>query len=246
MYQLEICCYNPASAAIAQKAGAHRVELCADPTDGGTTPSFNTIKLVRKRLDISLYTIIRSRGGDFLFSEEEYEIMLHDVILCKELGCDGVVIGILEPEGRVDKSKSARLVEAAYPMGVTFHRAFDWTANPFEALEDIIEIGCERILTSGQQPTAIQGSSLIAELVKQSAGRISIMPGSGIRASNIQDVVRETGVSELHSSARLQVKSNMAYLNKDMLEEPTTVMADENEIVSMLHQLKNLDKMQHS
>ena len=169
---LEVCCYNLHSALIAQEAGAHRVELCADPGDGGTTPSYSLIKTARKKLNIALYPIIRTRGGDFLFSDEEFDVMIHDVIACKKIGCDGVVIGILQTDGTVDKSKCRQLVEAAYPLGVTFHRAFDWAINPFEALEDIIDIGCERILTSGQQPTAIQGAPLIADLVKQSADRI--------------------------------------------------------------------------
>jgi len=234
---LEICCYNLHSALIAQEAGAHRVELCADPGDGGTTPSYSLIKAARKKLNIALYPIIRTRGGDFLFSDEEFEVMLHDVIACKKIGCDGVVIGILQPDGTVDKSKCRELVEAAYPLGVTFHRAFDWAVNPFEALEDIIDIGCERILTSGQQPTAIQGASLIADLVKQSADRIIIMPGSGIRASNIADVAKDTGATEFHSSARINIKTGMAYLNTAMQEEQVTVMADRHEIENMLKQI---------
>ena len=234
---LEICCYNLHSALIAQEAGAHRVELCADPGDGGTTPSYSLIKTARKKLNIALYPIIRTRGGDFLFSDEEFEVMLHDVIACKKIGCDGVVIGILQTDGTVDKSKCRQLVEAAYPLGVTFHRAFDWAINPFEALEDIIDIGCERILTSGQQPTAIQGAPLIADLVKQSADRIIIMPGSGIRASNIADVAKDTGATEFHSSARINIKTSMAYLNTAMQEEQVTVMADRHEIENMLKQI---------
>jgi len=232
---LEICCYNLPSALIAQEAGAHRVELCADPSDGGTTPSFSLIKIARKKLNIALYPIIRARGGDFLFSDEEFEVMLHDVLMCKELGCDGVVIGILKADGSIDKKKCSRLVEAAYPLGVTFHRAFDWAVNPFEALEDIIDIGCERILTSGQQPTAMQGVSLIFDLVRQAEDRIIIMPGSGIRASNIADIAKKTDASEFHSSARIKIKTEMLYLNVSMQEEQFTVMADRNEIEGMLN-----------
>ncbi len=128
-------------------------------------------------------------------------------------------------------------------MGVTFHRAFDWTVNPFEAMEDIIDIGCERILTSGQQPIAIEGASLIADLVKQAAGRISIMPGSGIRASNIADVAKQTGATEFHSSARIKIKTEMLYLNEAMQEEQTTVMADRNEIEGMLSGLGSVGFM---
>src|SRR5580700_3364662 len=161
---LEICCHNLNSALIAANAGADRVELCADPGSGGTTPGIGLIKSVRKKIDIELYPIIRISGGDFLFTEEEFDLMLHEVVACKSAGCDGVVFGMLLPDGRVDKIHSSRLVEKAYPMGVCFHRAFDWTVNPFEAMEDIIEIGCERILTSGQQPKAILGAPLIKDL----------------------------------------------------------------------------------
>jgi len=236
---LEICCYNLSSAVIAQTAGAQRVELCADPADGGTTPSYSLIKTARKKLNILLYPIIRARGGDFLFSDEEFEVMLHDVVTCKKLGCDGVVIGILNADGTIDKEKCSRLVESAYPLGVTFHRAFDWAINPFEALEDIIGIGCERILTSGQQPLAIQGAPLIADLVKQAEDRIIIMPGSGIRASNIADIAKQTLATEFHSSARTKTKTEMQYLNTAMQEEQFTVMADRGEIEKMVGALKD-------
>src|SRR5712672_2347019 len=155
--KLEICCYNLYSAVVAADAGADRIELCADPASGGTTPGIGLIKTVRKKMDIEIWPIIRIRGGDFLFDEEEIDVMMQEVSACKSAGCEGVVIGMLLPDGRVDKIHSSLLVEKAYPMCVCFHRAFDWTRNPFEALEDIISIGCERILTSGQQPVAILG-----------------------------------------------------------------------------------------
>ena len=180
--------FNLESAIIAADAGADRVELCADPASGGTTPGIGMIKTVRRKIGIDLWPIVRIRGGDFLFSDEEFDVMLHEVDACRNAGCEGVVIGMLTPDGRVDKIHSGRLVEKAYPMGVCFHRAFDWTRNPFESLEDIIDIGCERILTSGQQPTAMLGATLIRDLVLQSAGRIQIMPGSGVRAANISDL----------------------------------------------------------
>jgi copper homeostasis protein len=236
--QLEICCFNLDSALIASDAGADRVELCADPSSGGTTPGIGLIKTVRKKIGIEVWPIIRIRGGDFLFSEDEFDVMLHEVIACKSAGCEGVVIGMLMPDGRVDKVHSGRLVEKAYPMAVCFHRAFDWTRNPFEAMEDIIEIGCERILSSGQQPTAILGASLLKDLIRQSDGRIQIMPGSGVRASNIADLKRETGATAFHSSARISRKSSMEFVQPMMNEEQSTVMADRHEIEQMLIQLE--------
>ena len=234
---LEICCFNLESAIIAADSGANRVELCADPSGGGTTPGIGLIKAVRKKISIELYPIIRIRGGDFLFSEEEFDVMLHDVELCKTAGCDGVVVGMLLSDGRVDKVHSSILVEKAYPMGITFHRAFDWTRNPFESLEDIIDIGCERILTSGHQPTAMLGLPLIKELVEQAADRIIIMPGSGVRASNIADLRSETGAFEFHSSARIRKKSAMNFVHPFMQEEQGSVLADRHEIEQMLIQL---------
>ncbi len=235
---LEICCYNLESAIISSKAGADRIELCADASAGGTTPGIGLIKLVRKKTDIELYPIIRIRGGDFLFSEEEFDVMMHDVEACKSAGCDGIVFGMLLTDGRVDKINSSRIVEKAYPMGVTFHRAFDWTRNPFEALEEIIAIGYERILTSGQQPTAMLGASLIKDLISQAAGRIQIMPGSGIRAGNILDLKNETGATEFHSSARKLRKSSMEFIQPLMLEDQSTEMADKEEIEKMIALLK--------
>jgi copper homeostasis protein len=235
---LEICCYNLDSAVTAAEAGADRVELCADPGAGGTTPGLGLIKTVRNKINIELYPIIRVRGGDFLFSDDEFNIMLHDVETCKSAGCDGVVIGMLSPEGRVDKTHASRLMEKAFPMGVCFHRAFDWTRNPFEALEDIIDIGCERILTSGQQPTAILGVHLIRDLILQADGRIEIMPGSGVRASNITDLKNETGATQFHSSARIFKKSSMDYVQPFMTEDLSTIVADRQEIEGMVNRLR--------
>ena len=234
---LEICCYNLESALIAADAGADRVELCADPAAGGTTPGIGLIKTVRRKINIELYPIIRIRGGDFLFSDEEFDVMLHEVDACKSAGCEGVVIGMLLHDGRVDKIHSSRLVEKAYPMGVCFHRAFDWTVNPFEALEDIIEIGCERILTSGQQPKAILGAPLIKDLVVQAEGRIQIMPGSGVRSANITDLKNETGATHFHSSARTLKKSSMEFVPPFMNEDQSTVIADRQEIEQMVQRL---------
>jgi copper homeostasis protein len=241
-HRLEICSYNLQSALIAQEAGAYRVELCADPADGGTTPSAGLIRTARERLQIQLYPIIRPRGGDFLYTDDEYDITVKDIALCKEIGCDGVVIGLLKTDGSVDKKRTAKLAELAYPMGVTFHRAFDRAANPFEALEDIIAAGCERILTSGQRPTAEEGAGLIGELIRQADERIVIMPGSGVRGSNILQLAKLTEAVEFHTSARLLVESGMQFINGSMDEVLTMIVADRRDIDLMLEHLKTLER----
>ena len=240
--RLEICCFNLPSALIAQETGAHRVELCASPEEGGTTPAPGTIRMVRELLSIDVYPIIRPRGGDFLYTEEEYQVMARDLQFCREAGCNGVVIGMLKSDGSIDKDRCARLVELAYPMGVTFHRAFDWAANPFEALEDIISIGCERILTSGQRPTAPEGADLLKDLVRQADERIIIMPGSGIRAANLAALASHTEASEFHSSARVRQVSKMEFVNTSMMEELSYMLADRKEIEGMLAVLKENQK----
>jgi copper homeostasis protein len=239
-HRLEICAFNLSSALIAQRAGADRIELCAGPEEGGVTPSAGLIRTARELLKISLYPIIRPREGDFLYSEEEFRIMLRDVDYCKQLGCNGVVIGLLQADGSVDQRRTARLVETAYPLGVTFHRAFDRAANPFEALEDIIRTGCERILTSGQRPVAMEGASLLNELVREADDRIVIMPGSGVRSANIAELAEKTGAVEFHTSARVVQPSGMEFVNGGMQEELTVTMAGEEEIRKIKEQLAAL------
>jgi copper homeostasis protein len=239
-YRLEICAFNLPSALIAQQAGADRIEFCAGPGDGGTTPSAGLIRTAREQLRIALYPIIRPRGGDFLFSDEEFRVMMRDIDYCKQVGCNGVVIGMLLADGSVDMARCSRLVEAAYPLGVTFHRAFDWAANPFEAMESIIQIGCERILTSGQRPTAEEGSALIDQLIREADDRIIIMPGSGVRSANIVKLAEATGASEFHSSARVLQASAMDFVNVAMKEDQGVVMAAEEEIKKMKEALVNL------
>lgn len=236
-YRLEICAFNLPSALIAQQAGADRVELCAGPEEGGTTPSPGVIRAARAHLRIALYPIIRPRGGDFLYSDEEFRVMLQDIDYCKHAGCNGVVIGMLHADGSVDTARCARLVESAYPLGVTFHRAFDWASNPFEAMETIIRLGCERILTSGGRPTAEEGAELIDQLVRAAGERIVIMPGSGVRASNIVRLAEQTGASEFHTSARVLKASGMAYVNPAMKDSQDRVMADPDEIRKIKEQL---------
>jgi copper homeostasis protein len=236
-YRLEICAFNLASALIAQQAGADRVELCAGPEEGGTTPSPGTITLAREHLKIPLYPIIRPRGGDFLYSDEEFRVILRDIEFCKRAGCNGVVFGILRADGSVDVPRCARLVEIAYPMGVTFHRAFDWASNPFQAMETIIGLGFERILTSGQRPTAEEGAELIDQLIREADERIIIMPGSGVRASNIVALAEKTGASEFHTSARVLKASAMTHVNAGMKESQSVVLAGIEEIKKIKEQL---------
>jgi copper homeostasis protein len=237
--KLEIIGFTIESCIKAQQAGANRIELCDNPSEGGTTPSYGFINAARKKLSIELYIMIRPRGGDFLYSEEEFNIMKADIALCKQAGCDGIVIGILNSDGTIDKKRNDELVEYAYPLGVTFHRAFDRAKDPFQSLEDIVEIGCERILTSGQQKKAIEGISLIKDLVQQSGERIIIMPGSGVNTENIIHIAESTGATEFHSSASLYSNSKMKYLGKIPDEKMVQITVDSSEVTKMALLLKN-------
>ncbi len=202
-FLLEICAFNVASCIVAERAGAGRIELCAEAPLGGTTPSLETIRQAKEQVSIPIYPMIRPRGGDFLYSREEIGIMKQDIASCWALGCEGIATGVQLPDGSIDTELLKRIVEWAYPMKVTCHRVFDRTPDPFKALEDVIACGCERILTSGQKNTAIEATSLIAELVDAGGGRIIIMPGSGVRSSNIRQLVSETHAFEFHTSARI-------------------------------------------
>jgi len=212
-YKIEICANSVASCIEAQKGGAYRVELCAAIPEGGTTPSYGAMTLAREMLDIKLHVIIRPRGGDFLYSTLEQQIMLKEIEMARSIGVDGIVIGCLTAQGEVDMVRNRELIDAAGDMSVTFHRAFDMCRDPFESLERIIELGCSHLLTSGQQPTAEQGIPLLKQLVEQANNRIVVMPGCGITANNIAKIVQETGVCELHLSARSAIDSAMQYRN---------------------------------
>lgn len=237
-FTLEIIAFNIESCRLAQAAGAHRIELCDNPGEGGTTPSSGFIKQARAILNIQLYCMIRPRGGDFFYNDDEFEIMKSDVLAAKQLGCDGVVIGLLNKDGSVDTKRCKKLVELAYPMGVTFQRAFDRVNDPFKALEDVIETGCERILTSGLVPNCLDGAPLIAQLMKQANSRISIMAGSGLRSSNVLDIAKITGISEFHTSARIFVDSSMEFTAPAMEEALSCVMVDANEVTAISSLLK--------
>lgn len=230
---LEIAVFNLESAIVAEKAGADRIELCENPNDGGTTPSYGTLKIAKEKIKIPVFPIIRPRGGDFLYSETEFEIMQKDISLCKELGFEGVVIGLLLADGSIDEIRTKALVHLAYPMEVTFHRAFDRAINPLASLETIIRCGCQRILSSGQTPNAWDGKELIKQLIEQAQDRIIIMPGSGIRSDNINEMVAFTGAIEMHSSARKSTLSQMIFLQNSMNEKLENIQVDADEIRKM-------------
>ena len=208
----------------AVEGGAHRIELCANLAEGGTTPSYGHIRQCREEFEVPICPIIRPRGGDFLYNDSEFSIIKNDVLYCKELMCDGVVLGLLQKDGRIDIKRTAKLVELAYPMPVVFHRAFDRCLDPFEALEQLIEIGVERILTSGQKPTAPEGVSLIRDLQKQADNRITILVGSGVRPDNIKWLAEQTGCVEFHSSLRKTISSPMEFVHPAFANDPESYL----------------------
>jgi copper homeostasis protein len=244
-FKLEICSGSVESAINAQLGGADRVELCDNLYEGGTTPSYGAISSARDSLTIGLHVIIRPRGGDFLYSDQEYDIMRRDIDICGELGVDGVVIGILMSDGSIDVERTARLVELASPLAVTFHRAFDVCNNPMRGLEDIIETGASRILTSGQKNTVPEGASLIRQLAEKAGNRIIIMPGSGLDETNIAKMAGITGATEFHLTARRDVKSEMIFRRADIpmggmpqIPEFSRKVADPQRIINIINTLK--------
>jgi copper homeostasis protein len=212
--KLEVCVDSVESAIAAQAGGAARVELCDNLFEGGTTPSAGMIAVARRNISIGLHVIIRPRGGDFLFSLPEFEIMKHDIAVAKQLGADGVVIGILERNGTVDVGRTGELIMLARPLRVTFHRAFDMTRDPHAALETLISLGVERVLTSGQQATVPEGIALIADLVRQAGERIIVMPGGGITLENVATVAVHSSAREIHLGDLLSVPSVMEFRNE--------------------------------
>jgi copper homeostasis protein len=210
----EVVVYNIASALGAQAGGADRIELCDNPGEGGTTPSAGVVEVVRQHLNLDVFAMLRPRGGDFCYSSYEYHAMKRDLSQFQKLSIDGVVLGILLPDGTLDKKRCGELIARARPLKVTCHRAFDMTRDPRQALEDCIEIGFDRILTSGQKPQAIEGVDLIRELIEQAAGRISIMPGSGVNENTVAQIISKTGAQEIHFSAMGSEPSKMVYKNQ--------------------------------
>lgn len=208
---LEICTDSVISCREAEKGGAARVELCANLFAGGTTPSAGTILLSRQAITIPLHILIRPRGGDFYYSAEEYAVMKQDILIAKNMGADGVVIGMLKPDGSIDLERVAELIRLARPMQITFHRAFDVAKAPLHSLNQLIYLGVDRLLTSGQEKSALEGSELIHKLISTAQNKIIVMPGGGITERNIQRIKRETGAKEFHLSARKSLESGMHY-----------------------------------
>jgi len=239
---IEICANSAQSCVEAEKGGAKRVELCAGIPEGGTTPSYGEIKTAQSLTSsIDINIIIRPRGGDFLYTKAEVQSMLYDIEMAKERNVNGVVFGCLTPKGDIDTEMLKLLVDAAKPLSVTFHRAFDVCRDPFLALEQIIEAGCDRILTSGQEANAVKGIPLLTELVKRADNRIIIMPGCGVREDNIAQIESATGATEFHTSARSIVHSKMEYRKENVpmgssvvTSEFETVETDSNKVAAYL------------
>lgn len=211
MIRVEICVDSVEGVVAADRGGADRVELCANLFEGGTTPSGGTIRLARQQAGLGLQVMIRPRGGDFLYSDLEFAVMREDIRMARELGADGVVFGLLTPDGKVDRDRTAALIEQARPLNVTFHRAFDVCRDPEAALETLVELGVDRVLTSGQEATCLEGLALLAALNRQAAGRITVLAGGGLTPRNVAHIVEATGVTEVHLSARTAVESGMTF-----------------------------------
>lgn len=210
-YLIEVCAANIQSAIAAQEGGADRIELCDNLYEGGTTPSYACIQTVVENLKIDVMVMIRPRGGDFCYSDLEIDMMKKDIQICKDLGVFGVVFGVILPDGNVDVNRTRELVEYAKPLKVTFHRAYDMTADPYVALEEIIECGVDRILTSGHQNTVTEGKQLLKDIILKAGERIKIMPGSGINENNIKSLREFLGTHEFHLTGRMEVESKMTF-----------------------------------
>lgn len=213
---IEVCVDSVASALAAERGGAGRVELCSDLLEGGVTPSAGLIELVRARTSIGLQVMIRPRGGDFCYTPEEFETMKRDIIAAKKLGASGVVVGILGADGSLDIERTRELVELARPLNVTFHRAFDMSADLFRALESICATGADRLLTSGGKKTALEAVQQIARLVEAARGRVAIMACGGINNQNAASIIEQTGVREIHVGLRSPVTSPMLHRNLEL------------------------------
>lgn len=239
-FELEVIAFDLKSCKLAERAGAHRIELCANPFEGGTTPSLGMIRMARKSTKLSLFPIIRPRGGDFLYDQHEFSSMIEDIKISREEGCDGVVIGMLKADGTIDADTCHELMHHAKGMDVTFHRAFDRVHDQSTALKTVIQLGCKRILTSGGYPTALEGKEQLKKLIEVAGDQITIMIGSGITSSNIKILHKYTGARAFHASARTILNSAMNFNASSMQENLEKISIDEEE-VRMLR--KTLDEI---
>lgn len=243
---IEVCANSAASCVTAEQGGAARAELCAGIPEGGTTPSYGEMVTARRAIGIQMNVIIRPRGGDFLYTPAEMQAMLLDIEAAKAAGADGVVFGCLRADGTIDIERNRQLKEAAGNLSTTFHRAFDVCRDPFTALEEIIALGFDRILTSGQEASAPQGAALIAELVRRANGRIIIMPGCGVNEHNVAELARATGAQEFHMSARHRIESGMVYRN-DRVSMGGTVTVEEfaRDLTDPQRVAKSIEALRH-
>ncbi|MBR3799641.1 MAG: copper homeostasis protein CutC [Bacteroidales bacterium] len=224
---VEICANSVQSAINAEKGGADRIELCQNLNEGGTTPSYAAIKYCVEKLSLKTMVLVRSRPGDFCYNEAEYEAIKEDVLMCKNLGAHGVVVGFLDKNLDIDTKRTSEIVKLARPMEVTFHRAFDRCRDWHTALEQIIECGCDRILTSGQRKTAPEGIDNLREIQRLAAGRIKILAGSGVNSQNVADLIHATGVGEVHSSCKHTIEN----MHKTNIEESSRYIETDSEEV---------------
>jgi copper homeostasis protein len=242
---LEVCVDSVASAIAAQRGGAHRIELCSSLLEGGLTPGPGLMSIVRERLHIDIFAMIRPRGDDFLYSDDEFEIMQYDIEEARRLGANGFVLGLLHPNGLVDVERTRQLVQQANPLPVTFHRAIDLTPDPLLALEEVIATGAQRILTSGGAPSVQQGSATLRQLRQTASHRIAIMAGGGLNRDNLRQVVETSGVEELHGSFRTTKPAPMDFRKTGVSmggtnDEYVRHVTDENEVrtvMELLHQI---------
>lgn len=231
---LEICANSVQSAQAAQTGGAHRIELCQNLEQGGITPSYGLIKQVQALLRIPVFVLIRPRPGNFVYDADEFAVMQADVLACRTLECAGIVLGVLDQDGNVDTARCRTLIELARPMAVTFHRAFDDCRNQPQALEDLIALGCQRVLTSGGAVSAPEGQEQLARLVAQAAGRLVVMPGAGITPDTICSLATHTGAREFHTSAKRRIDPQLSYPSLFLTDYYQTDAAQVARLVALL------------
>ncbi len=239
---LEICASNYQSAINAQNAGAQRIELCSELAIGGITPNYGLIKQTVRALSIPVFVLIRPRSGNFTYSDSEFETMKHNIQLCRELGCSGIVSGVLNEDNTIDVKRTEELIALAKPLPFTFHRAFDWTPNPSEAIKQLITIGADRVLTSGQASSAELGLSLLSNLKTQVEGKIVILPGGGINSGNIKQF-KAKGFVEAHASAtrisQVNKQPEVAMNSAQFFDERVSVVSDITKIKDILNTIKD-------